>query len=615
VPVADVAVTLADFRGYAGEAMSMAERTPLAVLDARASVRMAVGEALTNLSAAPLARFEDIKLSANWMAAVGEPEADGALYAAVEALGSELCPALGLAIPVGKDSLSMRAQWRDAAGRACHTSAPLSLIISAFARVADVRDSLTPMPTLPPGTGSLWLVDLGAEAPRLGGSVLAQVHRQLGDVPPDLDNPKAFRRALEWLWREKAAGRVRAWHDRSDGGLWVTLLEMAFAARQGLQIELAADAEPLIQLGNEELGVVVELADVDADAFVAAAAAVGARVLRVARTIAAPECRIYHGGREWLSLSMAEAIAAWGETSWRMQRERDEPECADEEYARLRAYTTPGLEFQPSFDVDADIAAPYLARSLRPKVAILREQGVNGQIEMAAAFDRAGFEAVDVHLSDLESGRIRLADFAGLAVCGGFSYGDVLGAGQGWAKSILHNAPLAEAFAAFFADPRTFTLGVCNGCQMLSALKDLIPGAAAWPRLLRNRSEQYEARLVQVEVLDSPSVLLAGMAGSRLPIVVSHGEGRADWGGPVPQAVRAALRYVEPGGGGASGYPANPNGSPQGLTGFTSDDGRALIMMPHPERVFRRVQLSWAPPGGEDSPWLRIFRNARVFVG
>lgn len=614
-PVADVAVTLADFSGYTGEAMCMAERPPLALLDARASARMAVGEALTNLYAAPVERLEDVKLSANWMAAVGDPEADGALYAAVEAVGSELCPALGLAIPVGKDSLSMRAQWRDPEGQPCRTRAPLSLIISAFARLADVRATLTPMPSLAPGVGALWLVDLGAGTPRLGGSVLAQIRGETGDVPPDLDDPVAFRRALEWLAAEKTAGRVRAWHDRSDGGLLVSALEMAFAARLGLVLELPEAADPWAELYNEELGVVVEVAESDASDFLAAATAAGARVRRVGHTAVDPQLVIRHAAEEWLTLPMAEALRAWGETSWRIQQGRDEPGCADEEYARLGDYGAPGLDFQPSFDPDEDVAAPYIARGSRPKVAILREQGVNGQLEMAAAFDRAGFEAVDVHLSDLEQGRQRLADFAGLAACGGFSYGDVLGAGQGWAKSILHNTALAEAFAAFFADPRTFTLGVCNGCQMLSGLKALIPGAGAWPRLLRNRSEQYEARLVQVEVLDSPSVLLAGMAGSRLPIVVSHGEGRADWGGPVPASVRAALRYVEPGGEVATRFPANPNGSPDGLTGFASDDGRALILMPHPERVFRRVQMSWAPAGGEDSPWLRIFRNARAFVG
>ncbi len=614
-PVADVAVTLADFVGYSGEACSMGERTPIALLDARAAARMAVGEALTNLYAAPIARLADVKLSANWMAAVGSSEMDGALYAAVEAVGRDLCPALDLSIPVGKDSLSMRAQWSDADG-ACETRAPVSLIISAFARVADVRATLTPQLTGVEGR-SIWLFDLGAARPRLGASTLLQAHAELASTPPDLDDPQSFRRGLEWLAAAKEAGWIRAWHDRSDGGSVVAALEMAFAARVGLDLEIDAARAPMAELFNEELGVLVELADVELDAIEASAHAadVGHCLRRLGRASAEPRCTIRHGGKLLFDRPMDELITLWGETSWRIQRERENPETADEEFAALAEYRRPGLVFAPSFDDADDIAAPYVGRGARPRVAILREQGVNGQLEMAAAFTAAGFEAVDVHVSDLESGRQRLSGFTGLAACGGFSYGDVLGAGQGWAKGIAHHADLAEQFQAFFADPAHFTLGVCNGCQMLSGLAPLIPGSEGWPRFLRNRSEQYEARLVQVEVLDSPSVLLAGMAGSRLPLVVSHGEGRADWGGnAMPATTLPTLRFVGGDGKPADRYPANPNGSPGGFTGFTTTDGRALILMPHPERIARRVQMSWAPAGGEPSPWLRLFQNARRFV-
>lgn len=617
-PVADVAVTLADFRGYTGEAFSIAERSPLALLDARAAARMAVGEALTNLYAAPVAQLCDVKLSANWMAAVGDSEMDGALYAAVEAVGSELCPALDLSIPVGKDSLSMRAQWTDDAGQSCRTRSPVSLVISAFAPIGDVRATLTPQLQQGAGERSLWLINLGAKQPRLGGSVLAQVHQELGDAPPDLDDPARFRCILEWLASEKQAGRVRAWHDRSDGGLIVSALEMAFAARLGLQLDLPGDVDPLIALYNEELGVLVEVADADTSAWLASAQAAGVSdaVLRIGSAVADARLRVKQAGATLIDTPMAGLLQAWAETSWRIQRERDNPDCADQEFEGLANYGAAGLVCEPIFDVDADITAPYLNLGARPRVAILREQGVNGQLEMAAAFDRAGFESVDVHVSDLESGRRQLDGYAGLAACGGFSYGDVLGAGQGWAKGILHHPQLADEFRRFFADPAHFALGVCNGCQMMSGLRDLVPGADGWPRFLRNDSEQYEARLVQVEVLPSPSVLLEGMAGSRLPLVVSHGEGRVDWGGrAMPTSARPALRYIDASGAAATRYPANPNGSPDGFAGFTTSDGRVLILMPHPERVFRRVQLSWAPAGGEDSPWLRIFRNARVFVG
>jgi phosphoribosylformylglycinamidine synthase len=616
-PVADVAVTLADFNGYTGEAMCMGERTPLAVLDAAAAARMAVGEALTNLYAAPVAALEQVKLSANWMAAVGDPGMDGALFAAVETVGRELCPALGLGIPVGKDSLSMRAQWRAADGSDCRTRAPVSLIITAFAPLTDVRATLTPELQRRDGSSALYLLDMGGGQRRLGGSVLAQLHGDIGDRVPDLDNAAEFRRALEWLAGEKAGDRVLSWHDRSDGGLLVAALEMAFAARLGLQLELIDRDNALAELFNEELGVLIEVADSDARELLASAAAagLGRHLRRIGAARDDGQLLVQVDGQELIAAAMAPLLQAWGETSWRLQRLRDNPQMADQEYQRLGDYSAPGLIEAPSFAVDADPAAPYLNLGARPQVAILREQGVNGQLEMAAAFDRAGFDAIDVHLSDLESGRHHLRQFRGLAACGGFSYGDVLGAGQGWAKSILHQPELAEQFREFFADPGSFTLGVCNGCQMLSGLRDLVPGAQGWPRFLRNRSEQYEARLIQVEVLESPSVLLAGMSGSRLPLVVSHGEGRADWGAAaMPASTRPAMRFIESNGRVAHHYPLNPNGSPQGYTGFTSTDGRALILMPHPERIFRRVQMSWAAKGAEDSPWMRVFRNARVFV-
>lgn len=614
-PVADVAVTLADYRGFQGEAMCMAERTPLAVSDARASARMAVGEALTNLHAAPVATLEEVKLSANWMAAVGDAEADGALYAAVEAVGRQLCPALGLSIPVGKDSLSLRAQWTDADGQACRTRSPLSLIITAFARIADVRGTLTPQ-LHPERPARIYLIDLAQGQSRLGHSALAQVLDRTGDAVPDVDDPAALARGLAFV--RAARGCCSAYHDRSDGGTITALLEMAFAARCGLAIELPVGADPLRALCHEELGVLVEVPAEHEAEFLRLAAAHGmtTAVQAVARGLVEPECRVAVGGALRWQWSMATLMAAWAETSWRIARRRDNPECADAEYARLCAYRTPGLVDAPVHDPEQDPAGPLILTGVRPRVAVLREQGVNGHAEMAAAFDRAGFEAVDVSLSDLESGRLQLADFRGLAACGGFSYGDVLGAGQGWARSILFHPRLREAFAAFFADPTRFALGVCNGCQMLSSLKDIVPGAAAWPRLARNHSEQYEARLVQVEVMPSPSILLRGMEGSRLPLVVSHGEGRAEWSGATPPAdCRVALRFIEGDGSPALHYPANPNGSPLGYTGFTNDDGRVLILMPHPERVFRRLNLSWAGPGGDASPWLRLFQNARLFVG
>lgn len=618
LPVADCAVTLLDFDGVAGEAFAIGERTPLALLDAAAAARMAVGEAITNLVAAPIAGLDEVRLSANWMAAVAHPGEDAALFDAVRAIALALCPALGISIPVGKDSLSMQARWRDADGEHRVVS-PVSLIVSAFARVADVRGALTPELRLDAGETELWLLDLGAGRDRLGGSILSQCFERFGGEPPDLDEPErlaAFAAAV----RELAdAGLVLAYHDRSDGGALVAALEMAFAARAGLAIELPKGADPMAALYAEELGALVQarVSDRERVATVLARHGLADHARPFASVDAGDGVEVRVGGSPLARWSRMDLLAAWHETSHAMQRLRDDPACADEERASVLDPEAPGLSMSPGFDPSEDVAAPMIATGSRPRVAILREQGVNGQVEMAAAFDRAGFTAVDVHMSELIAGARRLDGFVGLAACGGFSYGDVLGAGRGWATTIRHHPALADAFRAFLADPARFALGVCNGCQMLAQLADLVPGGAHWPRFRRNRSEQYEARLVMVEVMESPSILLAGMAGSRLPVVVAHGEGRAVFGSEAdPARANACLRYVDGHGRPATRYPANPNGSPEGLTGFTSGDGRVTILMPHPERVFRRLQLSWAPPGGpEESPWLRMFRNARAWVG
>jgi len=618
LPVADCAITLTDFHGHAGEAMAMGERTPLALIDARASARMAVGEAITNLVAAPIAALEEVKLSANWMAAAGHPGEDAALFDAVKAVGLELCPALGLAIPVGKDSLSMQAHYATPEG--AHKSvSPVSLVVSAFARVADVRRQLTP--ELKRGVDSeLWLIGLGAGKKRLGGSILAQCYGAFGGSPPDLDDPQRLRDFVSLVNAARDEGLLLAYHDRSDGGAFATLCEMAFAGHLGLDVVLDGwGDDPFRTLFAEELGAVVQVAVEDRAAFadLVERHSLTECAQRIGRPSASPRVRVSDEGKVLAEWSWAELFDAWWSTSHAMQRLRDDPACADAEREARRRFDDPGLVPKLGFDPAEDVAAPYIATGVRPRVAILREQGVNGQVEMAAAFDRAGFTAVDVHMSDLIEGRLALEGFKGLAACGGFSYGDVLGAGRGWAASILTRPALREQFAAFFARPDTFSLGVCNGCQMLAQLKDLVPGAEHWPRFVRNESEQYEARLVQVLVEDSPSVLLAGMAGSRLPVVVSHGEGRARFAEEAHRIGAAvALRYVDGHGRVTHEFPANPNGSPEGIAGLTSRDGRATLMMPHPERVFRTVQLSWAPAGwGEDSPWLRLFRNARRFVG
>ena len=615
VPVADCAVTLTDFDGYTGEAMAMGERTPLAILSAPASGRMAVGEVITNLAGCDIAGTDRIRLSANWMAAAGVPGEDAALFDTVRAVAEDMCPALGISIPVGKDSLSMRTVWETPEGEARDMRAPVSLIVSGFAPVTDARASVTPEPD-PAGDPTLWLIDLGEGRSRLGGSALAQVHGHIGQECPDVVAVERLRAFFDAMGTLRRGGQLRAYHDRSDGGLVTTLLEMAFAGRCGLDIAVPVQADCHAWLFNEELGAVVQVAPGGEAALREALmeAGLAAHLHPVAQLRDDQQVRVQQVGREWLSASRAALQRQWQETSYHMQRLRDDPDCAAEELAAVDS--AGGLTARLGFDPDEDVAAPMIARGERPRVAVLREQGVNGQLEMAAAFERAGFAPVDVHMTDLLSGERDLSDMQGLAVCGGFSYGDVLGAGRGWAQTILNHAGLRDAFQAFFERDETFTLGVCNGCQMLSHLAPLIPGTAHWPRFVRNRSEQFEARLSLVRIEAEGSALLAGMEGSVLPVVVSHGEGRATWRDATPESGRAVLRYVEADDRAASRYPANPNGSPEGATGFASDDGRVTIMMPHPERVFRSVQHSWHPPEwGEDGPWMRLFRNARRFVG
>ncbi|MBV8876929.1 MAG: phosphoribosylformylglycinamidine synthase, partial [Gammaproteobacteria bacterium] len=622
VPVSDVAVTLQDYRGTAGEAMAMGERTPVAVLDAPASGRLAVSEAITNILAADIASLSDIRLSANWMAAAGEPGEDAALYATVQAVAKELCPRLGIAIPVGKDSLSMRTTWSEG-GLEKSVIAPVSLIVSAFAPVRDARATLTPVLQLDERPSSLWLIDLAGGRNRLGASALAQVYGELGAEPADLDEPERLTQLAAALAELRAHGLLRAYHDRSDGGLLVTLVEMAFAGHCGLDIALpAARGSALAQLFAEEPGVVVQLLAGDEPEFLAILGRHG--LGEAALYLGAPvsELRVQvRVGADLLDESWEELRAAWSETSWRMRRLRDDPQCADEEFATQASAGQPRLEVALSFDAQEDITAPYVARGARPAVAILREQGVNSQVETAAVFDACGFAPHDVHMTDLLSGRRALGEFKGIVACGGFSYGDVLGAGEGWAKSILFHDTVREEFQRFFARPDSFALGICNGCQMFAALKSIIPGTALWPRFVRNRSEQYEARFSLVEVLRSPSVLLDGMAGSVLPVAVAHGEGRAEFVSDAAAGTCAAsglvgVRYITGAGAVAATYPANPSGTPFGIAALSNDDGRISIIMPHPERSFRYLQNSWRPPhAGEYSGWMRLFRNARRFVG
>ena len=614
VPVADVGVTASGFHAYTGEAMALGERTPLALIDGPASGRMAIGEALTNIAAARIDQLSDIKLSANWMAAAGSPGEDAVLYDTVHAVGMELCPALGIAIPVGKDSLSMKTVWQDERGQKTMTS-PLSLIITAFAPVEDVRLTLTPQ-LQAVAASSLILIDLGQGRNRLGGSVLAQVYKQLGHQAPDLDDPNLFKAFFSTLQTLNQGGHILAYHDRSDGGLLATVSEMLFAGRQGVSLQLEGlGQDVLASLFNEELGAVIQVRDSECATVMQqlATAGLGHCSHVIGHLESGSTLTIRHHDSELFRAERHHLQQIWSEVSYRMQALRDNPDCALQQYQRIADDQDPGLCAELSFDPNDNIVAHLHA--IRPRVAILREQGVNGHVEMAAAFDRAGFAAIDVHMTDIINGHVSLANFTGLVACGGFSYGDVLGAGGGWAKSILFNARAREEFAAFFARPDTFGLGVCNGCQMMSGLKEIIPGAEHWPQFKRNLSEQFEARVAMVKVEASPSIFLTGMAGSLLPVVVAHGEGRAEFAGD-PQLAATALRYVDGHGLPTTFFPANPNGSPSGITGLTNRDGRFTIMMPHPERCFRTVQNSWHPADWQDdAPWLRMFRNARLWVG
>jgi phosphoribosylformylglycinamidine synthase len=647
VPVADCAVTLADFSGFRGEAMSLGERTPLAALDAPASGRMAVGEAITNLLAAPI-ELSRVKLSCNWMAACGEPGEDAALYDTVTAIGMELCPALGIGVPVGKDSLSMRTRWSEG-GEARQVTAPVSLIVTAFATLADVRPTLTPQ--LQPGDTTLILIDLGQGRNRMAGSMLAQVLSQFGssakDGVPDLDEPAQLKALVGAINRLREQGRLLAYHDRSDGGLWSAACEMAFAGHLGVSLNVdmlvtegdgisdsraeygdsknwAAQVSTrrheltLRALFCEELGAVIQVPTEVRNDVMQTLREFG--LSRHSHFIGKPNDRsvveVWRDAKCVFSASLRDLHQAWDDVSWRIARLRDNPAGADAEHAAAGRSDDPGLHVALSFDASVDVAAPFVHKT-RPKLAILREQGVNSHLEMSFAMHSAGFDTFDVHMSDLQAGRARLDQFQGFIACGGFSYGDTLGAGEGWARSVMFNPVLAEQFAGFFNRPDTFALGVCNGCQMMAALSPIIPGASAWPKFTRNKSEQFEARLSLVEVLDSPSIFFGGMAGSRLPVAVAHGEGFADFSQRGdPKAVHRAMRFVDHHGVATETYPFNPNGSPDGLTAVTTPDGRFTALMPHAERVFRNVQMSWtAGDRSAASPWMRMFGNARRWVG
>jgi len=621
VPVADASVTLTDYHAVSGEAMSMGERTPLALLDAPAAGRIAIGEALTNLGCAGVGDLRRVVLSANWMAAAGHPGEDARLFDTVRAVGMELCPELGIAIPVGKDSLSMQTRWTDDSGDKAVT-APLSLIISAFAPVADAGQTLTPEIKRCDEASWLLLFDLGQGRNRLGASALTQVYGQLGRLGPDMDDVSLFKATFETLQTMLAQQLLLAYHDRSDGGLVVSLAEMAFAGRSGLHCDISAlGDDPLAALFAEELGVVVQVAESNLPSVEALVAEAGLESIchRLGQPSDDAHLRIDHAGSSLIDETIVDLHRAWSETTLKMQSLRDNPQCAQQEFDLLQPGQKPKLFSRLGFDPNDDISAPFSGGS-RPRIAILREEGVNGQVEMAAAFDRAGFSASDVHMSDIITGRVSLADFHGVAACGGFSYGDVLGAGEGWAKSILYNARAFDEFSAFFDRADSFGLGICNGCQMMSNLNRIIPGAEHWPRFVRNRSEQFEARLVMAEVLKSPSMLFDGMQGSMMPVVVAHGEGRTEArdcsSSELLARELACLRYVDADGAPSEIYPLNPNGSEQGLNGFSNEDGRFTILMPHPERIFRSLQHSWAAPGwGEYGPWMRLFRNARRFIG
>ncbi|RLT94522.1 phosphoribosylformylglycinamidine synthase [Ketobacter sp.] len=619
VPVSDLAVTTTTLDTYTGEAMAMGERTPAALINAPASGRMAIGEAITNIACARIGKLSDVRLSANWMCAAGYPGEDQALFETVKTVGMELCPELGITIPVGKDSMSMRTVWEDA-GEQKSVTAPLSLIISAFSPVLDVRKTVTPQ--LQTGTDSrLLLIDLGNGKNRLGATALAQVYNQLGNDCADVDSGaqlKAFFNLIQALLQDD---KLLAYHDRSDGGLLATLCEMAFAGHSGLSVDVSALGDVVPALFNEELGAVIQVSSADAAVILAQAQQAGLSAFDLGAPVDGEQVTIAHNGQTVLAESRIALEQAWAETSFRIQSLRDNSACAQQEFDQIARADDPGFSPRLSFDPQDNVAAPMINTGVKPKVAVLREQGVNGHIEMAGAFHAAGFTPIDVHMSDILTGKITLDDFHGLVACGGFSYGDVLGAGEGWAKSILFNSLARDQFAAFFQRDNAFALGVCNGCQMMSNLHSLIPGADYWPHFVRNQSERFEARVSMVEVQQSNSILLQGMEGSQLPIAVAHGEGRAEFkaADQIAQAQQAggiALRYVDNWGSVTETYPANPNGSPQGITGLTNADGRVTIMMPHPERVYRTVQNSWYPKEwGQDGVWLRLFRNGRKWLG
>ncbi len=625
VPVADVAVTASDYTGRTGEAMAMGERTPVAVVNAPASGRLAIGEALTNIAAAQIGDIGNVSLSANWMAAADNPGDDADLYDTVQAVGMDLAPALGIAIPVGKDSLSMQTQWQQD-GKTRKVTAPLSLIISAFAPVKDIYQTLTPQLRTDLGDSEILLVDLGFGKNRLAGSALAQAYNAVGDESPDVDDPENLKNLFQAVQQLSAQNMLLAYHDRSDGGLLAALAEMSFAGNVGLDVSLnSLGPDPVAALFNEELGVLLQIrtrqyAEV---MHVLESLGLGDGVHTIAGLNDTLQFSVQHQSDLLCQKPVHELKGLWWKTSWQMQRLRDNPDCADQEYEDAINPENPGLRSQLTFDPHLNVAEKVIRRALKsspvgkPRVAILREQGVNGQQEMAAAFDAAGFQAVDVHMSDLISGEQTLGSFAGIAACGGFSYGDVMGGGGGWANSIRYNTRAFDEFSAFFERPDAFGLGVCNGCQMMSRLRDIIPGAQHWPSFERNLSEQFEARFVTVEVFKSESVFLKAMHGSRIPVALAHGEGRAVFEDDERVAdANVVLAYVDNAGNLAERYPANPNGSPYGVTGVCSDDGRFTIMMPHPERVFRSVTNSWAPEQwGERGPWLRMFENARVAVG
>lgn len=622
IPVADCAVTTAAYDTFAGEAMAMGERTPAALLDGPASGRMAIGESITNIAASRIEKISDIKLSANWMCAAGHPGEDEKLYRTVEAVGMELCPDLGITIPVGKDSMSMRTAWQEE-GEDKSVTAPLSLVITAFAPVTDVRKTATPQLRTDKGDTELLLIDLGNGKNRLGASALAQVYNQIGTDTPDVDSAVQLKAFFEQTQQLLENDQILAYHDRGDGGLFTTVVEMAFAGHCGVDLNIEGlGTDQLAALFSEELGAVIQVAVGNSAAIQQQLRDAGLAVHNVGTLNDLDQVRIFNGDDLHYSHQRTHLQLAWSETSYRVQSLRDNAECAQQEFDAITA-NDPGLSVNLTYDAQDDIAADLIAAAgdNRPQVAILREQGVNGHVEMAAAFTKAGFTAVDVHMSDVLANRVDLNDFKGLVACGGFSYGDVLGAGEGWAKSILFNPTAREAFRAFFHREDTFTLGICNGCQMISNLKELIPGTDHWPHFVRNTSEQFEARFSLVKVPESPSVLFKGMAGSHMPVAIAHGEGRAEFADQAAFANcdnsgNVALRYIDNNLNITETYPANPNGSPAGITGVSSVDGRVTIMMPHPERIFRTATNSWSPDDmGEDSAWMRLFRNARVFVG